>query len=223
MKGPSPDVMHPIPNFPEILFLKNVIKTKNIIVGDYTYCNDPLGPEGYVDRHILHHYSFIGDRLIIGKFCSLARDIRFIMNGGNHNMKGFSTYPFQMFKEGWEEFDMYLNGISLDIPVDLPLRGDINVGNDVWIGYGATILSGVTIGDGAVIGAKSVVTRDIPPYAIAAGNPARVIRKRFDEKTIEILEDVLWWDWPIESINKAMRFILDGDINALILINKKLH
>ena len=215
MKGPSKDKIYPLPDFPEIIFLKNIANNSNVIVGDYTYCNDPKGPSGYFDRHVFHHYSFIGDKLIIGKFCSIARDVKFLMNGGNHDLHSLSTYPFQMFEDGWDSLREVFNGAPLKIPVHLPLKGDTRVGNDVWLGLSATILPGVTIGDGSIVGAQSVVTRNVPPYTIVAGNPAKLIRKRFSDDVISKMEKISWWDWPIENINDVLKNIISGDADLL--------
>lgn len=215
MHGPSKDVINPLPDFPEIMFLKNIVDNPNVVVGDYTYCNDPKGPDGYFDRHVFHHYPFIGDKLIIGKFCSIARDVKFLMNGGNHDLHSLSTYPFQMFENGWDSLREVLNGVSLKIPVHLPLKGNTTIGNDVWLGLAATILPGICIGNGSIVGAAAVVTHDVPAYTIVAGNPAKVIRKRFDDEVISKLEEIAWWNWPIENINEVLKSIIHGDVEYL--------
>lgn len=202
--GPSPTTRHPIPGAERVAFLKNFITRANIEVGDYTYYDDPDGAERF-EHNVLYHFDFIGDRLIIGKFCSIAAGVRFLMNGGNHHVATLSSYPFSIFGQGWE-------GAA---PESWPHKGDTRVGNDVWIGYGATILPGVTIGDGAVIGSLSVVTGDVPPYAIVGGNPAKVIRYRFDEPTIARLLALRWWDWDIERITRHVAAIAGTDIGAL--------
>nr|WP_120185346.1 CatB-related O-acetyltransferase [Zymobacter palmae] len=137
------------------------------------------------------------------------------MNGGNHDLHSLSTYPFQMFENGWDSLREVLNGVSLKIPVHLPLKGDTKIGNDVWLGLSATILPGVSIGDGSIVGAQAVVTHDVPPYTIVAGNPAKVIRRRFDDKTISKLEKIAWWNWSIKNINEVMKYIVRGDVNNL--------
>lgn len=215
MNGPSKDAIYALPDFPETMFLKNIVDNPNIIIGDYTYCNDPKGPNGYFDRHIFHHYPVVGDKLIIGKFCSIARDVKFLMNGGNHDLHSLSTYPFQMFENGRNSLREVLNGVPLKIPVHLPLKGDTKIGNDVWLGLSATIFPGVSIGDGSIVGARAVVTHDVPPYTIVAGNPAKVIRRRFDDETISKLEKISWWNWPIKNINEALKDIVHGDVNNL--------
>jgi virginiamycin A acetyltransferase len=157
---------------------------------------------------VLHHYPFIGDRLVIGKFCAIAEGARFIMNGANHAMSGFSTYPFNIFGHGWEE--------GFDVRTwEAENRGDTVVGNDVWIGMEAVILPGIRIGDGAIVAAKSVVTHDVPAYAIVAGNAAKVVKMRFDDKTVKRLLKVAWWDWPQDKVSRNLDAIRGADIEAL--------
>jgi virginiamycin A acetyltransferase len=185
-------------------FLRHFITRPGIIVGDYTYYDDPRGPERFED-HVLYHFDFIGDRLVIGRYCSIAAEATFIMNGGNHMTSWFTTYPFPIFGQGWE----------VAAPAQWPHRGDTRVGNDVWIGYRATIMPGVTIGDGAVVATAAVVTRDVPPYAVVGGNPATVIRMRFDTATVERLLAIAWWDWDAGKVTRNVRAICGGDIEAL--------
>lgn len=206
MLGPSPDAVHPMEGFPQICFLKNVITRPNIEVGDYTYYDDPDGVENF-EKNVLYHFPFIGDRLRIGKFCAIARGVKFIMNGANHQMSGISTYPFFIFGNGWE--------IARPNADELPYKGDTLVGNDVWIGYDALIMPGVTIGDGAIVAARSVVTADVPPYTIVGGNPAQVVRSRFDADSVRRLLAVAWWDRPTAWISKHLNQIRAGDIAAL--------
>jgi virginiamycin A acetyltransferase len=206
LQGANPKDKHPMKGFPQICFIKNTVSNPNIIIGDYTYYDDPEDSENF-DRNVLYHFPFIGDRLIIGKFCALARGVKFIMNGANHKMSGFSTYPFQIFGNGWEKID--------SLPDRFPYKGDTVVGNDVWIGYEATIMPGVKIGNGAIIAAKSVVVSEILPYTIAGGNPAKTIRQRFDDDVIRELLDLAWWDWDIEKITRNLEKIVAADINAL--------
>jgi virginiamycin A acetyltransferase len=157
---------------------------------------------------VLYHFDFIGDRLVIGRFCAIAAGVRFIMNGANHATSGLTTYPFQIFRHGWEEgFD--------PASLDTGFRGDTIVGNDVWIGMEALILPGTRIGDGAVIGARAVVSGEVPPYAIVVGNPGRVVRKRFDELTIARLLEIQWWNWDAETITQRLNLLRGNDINAL--------
>ncbi len=202
--GPDPNNPAPLPGFPQVGFLKNFITTANIQVGDYTYYDDPLGPERFEDN-VLYHFPFVGDQLIIGKFCAIARDVTFIMNGGNHALTGFSTYPFYIFGEGWQ-------GAT---PADEPNKGDTVVGHDVWLGYAATIMPGITIGSGAIVASKAVVTKDVPPYSIVGGNPARVIRLRFHEATVEALLAIAWWNWPVARITTHLSAIVGCDLEQL--------
>lgn len=205
--GPSPHDPHPMAGQPRVCFIKNVVKNPNIIIGDYTYYDDPDDPEGF-ERNVLYHFDFIGDRLIIGKFCAIAAGARFIMNGANHKLAALTTYPFGIFGQGWEA--------GVPSLADLPLRGDTVVGNDVWIGYRALIMPGVKIGDGAVVAAESVVTADVPPYAVVGGNPARVIRRRFDDAVVDKLLALRWWDWPVERITAAIPLLTGDDIDKLL-------
>lgn len=208
MNGPNPDLKHPIPMHKRVGFLKSLVQSPNIEVGEYTYYDDPDGPDLFEKKCVLHHYDFIGDKLIIGKFCAIAEGARFIMNGANHPLSGLSTYPFNIFGGGWEKgFDpeTWRNEV----------RGNTVVGNDVWIGMEAIIMPGVSIGDGAIIAAKSVVTHDVQPYAIVGGNPAKLIKHRFDDRTIKRLLSVAWWDWPADKITRNVDAIRGGDIKAL--------
>ncbi|MBE9170227.1 CatB-related O-acetyltransferase [Pleurocapsales cyanobacterium LEGE 06147] len=164
-------------------------------------------PKRKVCFQVLYHYPFVGDKLIIGKFCALAKGVKFIMNGANHKMSGFSTYPFDIFGNGWERVAPQ--------PDELPFKGNTVIGNDVWIGYEAVIMPGVKIGDGAIVAAKSVVTKDVPPYSVVGGNPANVLRKRFSEETIELLLEISWWNWDIKKITKNLEKIVSADIEAL--------
>ena len=204
---PNPNDKTPNPNLPIICYIKNVVNNSNIIVGDYTYYYGEDENDDF-NNHVTHHYDFIGDKLIIGKFCSIAKGVEFIMNGANHRMNCISTYPFYIMGGDW--------GSALKPHTnELPLKGDTIVGNDVWIGQNVTILPGVHIGDGAIIGANSVVSKDIPAYAIAAGNPCRVKKMRFSEHEIEILEQVKWWDWNIEKIEANHKMIDSSNVEAL--------
>lgn len=206
MYGPDPATKHPMAGFPQICFIKNTVTNPNIMIGDYTYYDDPEDSENF-ERHVLYHYPFIGDKLIIGKFCALAQGVKFIMNGANHKLSGFSTYPFQIFGNGWEQV--------MPQPGELPFKGDTVVGNDVWIGYESTVMPGVTIADGAIVAAKSVVVSDVPPYTIVGGNPAKIIRQRFANEVIAALLELAWWDWSIETISQSLEAIVAADIDAL--------
>ncbi len=203
----GPDPLDPRP-IQDTAFLKAVVNSPNIEVGEYSYYNDPKGPEKFVENCVKYHFDFIGDKLIIGKFCAIATDVQFIMNGANHAMGGFSTFPFNVFANGWK------SGFHPATITD-GLRGDTVIGSDVWIGRGATIMPGVTVGHGSIIGAMAVVAKDVPPYSIVAGNPAKFIKQRFDEKTTQSLLDLAWWDWPIENINKAINAIRGNDLGIL--------
>ena len=192
--------------FPQVGYLKNFITSPNIEVGDYTYYDDPDGPEHF-EKNVLYHFDFIGDKLIIGKFCAIAKDVTFIMNGANHKSTGFSTYPFFIFGNGWEK--------SAPQPGDLPFKGNTEIGNDVWIGYNATIMPGVKIGNGAIIASKSVVTNDVPAYAVVGGNPAKIIKQRFDDKTINALLSIAWWDWSSDKITAHLDAIIQNNLDLL--------
>jgi len=192
--------------FPQVCYIRNTVTNPNIVIGDYTYYDDPEDSENF-ERNVLYHFPFIGDKLIIGKFCAIARGVRFIMNGANHKMSGISTYPFQIFGNGWERV--------MPAPGDLPYKGDTIIGNDVWIGYEALVMPGVHIGDGAIVSSRSVVVSDVEPYTIVGGNPAKPIRRRFEPEQIATLLDVAWWDWPIEAITANLELIVNGDIDAL--------
>ncbi len=206
MYGANPNEPYPMKGFPQVCFIKNTVSNPNIIIGDFTYYDDPEDSENF-ERNVLYHFPFIGDKLIIGKFCALARGVKFIMNGANHKISGFSTYPFSIFGNGWEKVTPK--------PDELPFKGDTVVGNDVWIGYETTIMPGVQIGDGAIIAAKSVVVSHVPPYAIVGGNPAKLIRKRFADDVINTLLEIAWWNWDVEKISRNLEKIVDADIDAL--------
>ena len=204
--GPNPNEIFPNPKIPSLCFIKNVIKNPNIIVGEYTYYDGINGAENF-ESHVTHHYDFIGDKLIIGKFCAIAKGIEFIMNGANHRINAITTYPFNIMKNGLEKSAPSLS--------DLKLKGNTIIGNDVWIGQNVTVLPAVHIGDGAIIGANSVVAKDIPPYSVAVGNPCEVKRKRFDEDLIEYLLKIKWWDWSAEKIFKNMEALCSGDLSKI--------
>lgn len=206
MNGPDPRNKHPMAGFPRVCFIRNTVSNPNIVIGDYTYYDDPDDSENF-ERNVLYHYPFIGDKLIIGRFCALAKGVRFIMNGANHKISGLSTYPFSIFGNGWEKV-MPKEG-------DLPYKGDTIVGNDVWLGMDALIMPGVRIGNGAIIAAGSVVTRDVEAYAVAGGNPARIIRQRFSPDVVAALQEIAWWDWDVEKITRNLEVIVSADIEAL--------
>lgn len=195
----------PLENYDRLCFLKNIITNPNIIVGDYTYYDDFETVDNF-EKNVKYLFDFIGDKLIIGKFCMIASDVTFIMNGANHLNDAISTYPFAIFGEDWSNA---MDGKGY------PNKGDTVIGNDVWIGYGATIMPGVTIGDGAIIATKSVVTKDVEPYAIVGGNPAKEIRKRFSDDKIKELLDIKWWDWSIEKITENVQYLTGLNIEKI--------
>ncbi|MFA5136066.1 MAG: Vat family streptogramin A O-acetyltransferase [Patescibacteria group bacterium] len=207
MHGPRPDEKYPMKGFSQVVFLKNFITKPNIVVGDYTYYDDPGGPEEFENKNVLYHYPFMEDKLIIGKFCAIATGAKFIMNGANHKISGFSCYPFSLFGNGWDKVIPKLG--------DLPYKGDTVVGNDVWIGYEAIIMPGIHIGDGAIIGAKAVVTKNVSPYTVVAGNPSQVVRDRFDKPTKEKLLKIKWWDWNIDKLTENLSIITGSNIAVL--------
>ena len=198
---PDPNTVHPVTGYEKEIYVKPTITNPNIIVGDFTYVADTE-----FESHVTHLYDWNGDKLIIGKFCQIAAGVEFVMNGANHQMNAVSTFPFYTL-EGWK----------MDPPArsDLPLKGDMIVGNDVWIGQNAVILPGVHIGDGVIIGANSVVGSDVPPYTIVAGNPARMIRKRFDDELIWLLLAFRWWDRSIEEINQLIPLLTSSDLESV--------
>lgn len=199
----NPNVHYPNPLVARLGLLKQFVDHPQIEIGEFTYYDDPNGITNFIDN-IHYLFDFIGDRLIIGKYCQIATGVNFIMNGGNHSMSGFSTYPFGIFGGDWSDYGMSGN-----------IKGDTIVGNDVWIGRNATILCGIKIGNGAIIASHSVVTKDVEPYTIVGGNPARVIRKRFDDETIEILQRLAWWNIPPETLTPHLQALTQGDINYL--------
>ena len=200
-KTPDPNIIHPIPGYDKDIYVKPTITTPQIIVGDFTYIAD-----SDFESHVTHLYEWNGDRLIIGKFCQIAAGVEFVMNGANHQMNAVSTFPFFTL-EGWKA--------SAPQKSDMPIKGDTVIGNDVWIGQNSTIMPGVHIGDGAIIGANSLVSKDVEPYTIVAGNPIRVIRMRFDDELIDLLERFKWWDKSIEEINNLIPILTNGDLEKV--------
>ncbi len=186
----------------DVVFLKNIITSPNIEVGDYTYYHDFDGPERFQTHNVFFPYLA---KLKIGKFCQIGMGTTFILSSANHQMSGFSTFPFFIFGKEYSDYNL-----------DLPYKGDNIVGNDVWFGRNSVVMPGVKIGDGAIIGAYAVVTKDVDPYTIVGGNPAKVIRKRFDETTIKTLQEIGWWDWEIEKITRMIPHIVGGNIEALL-------
>lgn len=198
---PNPNSIHPIAGYDQEIYVKPTVKNPNIIVGDFSYIAD-----SDFESHVTHHYEWIGDKLIIGKFCQIAAGVEFVMNGANHQMNAVSTFPFYTL-EGWE----------MDPPAssEMPFKGDTVIGNDVWIGQNAVILPGVHIGDGAIIGANSVVGSNVDPYTIVAGNPAKALRKRFDDGLIDLLLSFKWWDKRIEEINSLIPILTCSDLEQV--------
>ncbi len=204
-KKPDPKVIHPIAGYDKEIYVKPTVKNPNIIVGDFTYIAD-----SQFESHVTHLYEWNGDKLIIGKFCQIASGVEFVMNGANHQMNAVSTFPFYTL-EGWD--------MEPPKKYDLPLKGDTVIGNDVWIGQNAVVLPGVQIGDGAIIGAYSVVGSNVAPYTIVVGNPAKVLRRRFDDEMIELLLQFKWWDRSIEEINSLIPILTDSNLKT---VRKKL-
>ncbi len=204
-----PQTIYPRSKDKDTVYLKNVIQNPNITVGDYTIYNDFVrDPREFEKNNVLYHYPINHDRLIIGKFCSIACGAKFLFNSANHTLSSLSTYPFPIF---FEEWDLEIK----DITKAWDNKGDIVIGNDVWIGYEAVILAGVTIGDGAVIGTRAVVTKDVPPYTIVGGIPAKPIKKRFPQETIDALLKIKWWDWDKKHIAQQISHLQSGNISAL--------
>lgn len=197
MTIPDKNLKFPLKDYNRLCFLKNIVRNPNIIVGDYTYYDDFENVENF-EKNVKYHFDFVRDKLIIGKFCMIASDVTFIMNGANHLTDAITAYPFSVFGEGWEHA---MDGKSY------PNKGDIKIGNDVWIGYNSTIMAGVTIGDGAIVATNSTVTKDVEPYAIVGGNPARLIKKRFSDDQIKRLLRVKWWNWDIEKITRNLHYL----------------
>ncbi|MEN8237207.1 MAG: GrpB family protein [Pseudomonadota bacterium] len=211
--GPHPDTPYPSPLYGnQVCFLKNIVTRPNIIVGDYTYYHDFNGVDDFETTNVLYHWEQSKDRLIIGKFCQIACGATFIMNEGQHQVHGFSTYPFTEWQGPWAH---------AYTPKE-PFKGDTIIGNDAWISYKARFMPGVKVGDGAIIGAYSVVTKDVPPYTLVAGNPARIIRPRFDEDTIQELLKLQWWNWPLETIMDNMKHIVSNDLEVLQKVAERL-
>lgn len=200
-KRPDPNVIHPIEGYEKEIYVKPAIKNPNIIVGDFTYIAD-----SEFESHVSHHYEWNGDKLVIGRFCQIASGVEFVMNGANHQMNAVTTFPFYTL-EGWD--------MEPPAAADLPLKGDTVIGNDVWIGQNTVILPGVHIGDGAIIGANSVVGCEVAPYTVMVGNPARLLRKRFDDELIDLLLRFKWWEKGIEEIDRLIPILTCGDLEKV--------
>ena len=200
-KRPDPNVIHPIEGYDQEIYVKPTIQNPNIVVGDFTYIAD-----SEFESHVTHFYPWSRDRLIIGKFCQIASGVEFVMNDANHQMNAVSTFPFYTL-EGWE--------MEPPASPDMPFKGDTVIGNDVWIGQNAVILPGVSVGDGAIIGANSVVGSDVAPYTVAAGNPAKALRKRFDDELIDLLLRFKWWEKSVEEINRLIPILTCSDLEKV--------
>lgn len=210
----NPEIIYPRTGDRHTVYLKSVITDPGISVGDFTMYNDFVhDPREFEKNNVLYHYPINRDRLVIGKFCSIACGAKFLFTSANHTLSSLSTYPFPIFFEEWG-----LN--ARDVTQAWDNKGDIVIGNDVWIGYEAVILSGVTIGDGAIIGSRAVVTRNVPPYTIVGGIPARPIRRRFPDEVIAELLRIQWWNWPKESIREHIRDIQSGNVGRLALLSQ---
>jgi len=203
MKGPDKNRLYPNENIRTVCYISNLPNRPNVDIGEYTYYSDnKKSPEKFYEN-IEHHYEFLGDRLVIGKFCAIAEGVKFIMNGANHRMDGITTYPFNIFGSGWERVTPTVD--------QLPFKGDTVIGNDVWIGEYVTIMPGVKIGDGAIIAANSTVVKNVEPYTIYGGNPAVFIKKRFSDEKIESLLKIRWWNWDEEKIFSNLEKLTSQD------------
>ena len=200
-KLPDPTTVHPVAGYDNEIYVRPTVTNPNIIVGEFTYIADSR-----FESHVTHLYDWNGDKLIIGRFCQIAAGVEFVMNGANHQMNAVTTFPFYTL-EGWD--------MEPPSKEDMPIKGDTVIGNDVWIGQNAVILPGVHIGDGAIIGAESVVGSDVAPYTIAAGDPARVIRRRFDDELTDLLLKFRWWDRSIEEINSLIPLLTCSDLEKV--------
>ncbi len=200
--APDPMRLNPVEGQDRVVFLKPLVKDPRIEVGEYSYYDDPDDPLGFERNAFLYGHG--PERLIIGRYCAIASGVRFLMSGGNHADLGPSTFPFGIFGEPWASRTM-------DLVMSAPSRGDTVVGNDVWLGYRALVMPGVNIGHGSVVAAASVVTADVPPYAVVGGNPARVLRRRYEDDGVETLLRAAWWDWPVELVTEHARTIMAGE------------
>jgi virginiamycin A acetyltransferase len=205
----KPDKIYPRSSDQQTVYLKNVITNPSILVGEFTMYNDFVNdPRQFEKNNVLYHYPINHDKLVIGKFCSIACGAKFLFTSANHTQRSLSTYPFPIFFEEW--------GLDIqNITNAWDNKGDIVIGNDVWIGYETVIMSGVTIGDGAIIASRAVVTKDVPPYTIVGGIPAKTIRKRFSDDDIAALQKMKWWDWPLDQIKAHIPEIQTGKIDEL--------
>jgi virginiamycin A acetyltransferase len=207
-EAPDPSTLHPVAGQDRVVFLKPLVQQPNVEVGDYTYYDHPEHADAFERDAVL--YGFGPERLVIGKFCAIAAGVRFLMPGANHADLGPSTFPFGIFGKAWVS--------TMDLVLASAGRGDTTVGHDVWLGYQALVLPGVTIGSGAIVAAASVVTADVPPYAVVAGNPARIVRMRFDDQDVDRLLRAAWWYWPVNLITDHARQIMAGQPADLLRI-----
>lgn len=207
MNIPNPNAIFPN-EYKTSCFIKNVITAPNIFVGDYTYYDDSDNPTEFEKRNVLFNYPEFGDKLIIGKFCAIASGTKFIMGSANHRISSVTTYPFHVFGGAWSErTPSHLS--------QLPLKGDIVIGNDVWIGRESVIMPGVTIGDGAIVAAYSVVTKDVPPYGVVAGNPATLVKRRFDDELIKLLLRLKWWDFEAKDLVEILPLLCSPNLTEV--------
>lgn len=204
---PNPAEIYPVKSDKSICYLKNCVKNPNIEIGDFTFYHDINNPLNFERNNVLYQYPCNEDKLIIGKFCSIATGTKFIFNAANHSLKSLSTYPFPLFLDD--------NDYQASVTNAWDNKGDIVIGNDVWLGYESVIIAGVTIGDGAIIGTRALVTKDVEPYTIVGGTPAKPIRKRFDEDVIVLLQKIKWWNWDMEKIKKIIPLIQSGNVEEL--------
>lgn len=206
MNIPDKNSIYPLANYNRLCFLKNIIQNPNIVVGDYTYYDDFEDVANF-EKNVKYHFDFIGDKLIIGKFCMIASNVTFIMNGANHLTEAISAYPFAIFGKDWSNA---MEGKTY------PTKGDTIIGNDVWLGYNCTIMPGVKIGHGAIVAANTVVTKDVEPYTIVGGNPAQIIRKRFSGEKIKQLLALEWWNWDIEKITQHVQHLTGNELDSMM-------
>lgn len=207
MNIPNPNAIFPN-EYKTSCFIKNVITAPNIFVGDYTYYDDSDNPTEFEKRNVLFNYPEFGDKLIIGKFCAIASGTKFIMGSANHRISSVTTYPFHVFGGAWSErTPSHLS--------QLPLKGDIVIGNDVWIGRESVIMPGVTIGDGAIVAAYSVVTKDVPPYGVVGGNPATLLKRRFDDELIKLLLRLKWWDFEAKDLVEILPLLCSPNLTEV--------
>lgn len=197
----DPMAVYPKSGYDRMTNVRPTLTRANIEVGEFTYFSDQD-----FESHVTHHYDFIGDKLVIGKFCQIGAGVNFVMNGANHQMNAATTFPFYVM-DGWEQAPPAMS--------DFRMKGDTVVGNDVWFGENVTVLPGVKIGDGAIIGRNSVVGTDVAPYTIVAGNPARLIRQRFDAELTDLLLRLRWWDKPVDEIQRLIPMLTSGDLDEV--------